>query len=486
MAEFKKKFFDAVLFIAVALCSLFPCAAQAVSESEKNAETITYSGVYGKIADYLKDTAEKAHIPALSAIIVNKDEVLMSLAVGECTADTPFVLGSVSKSFTALCIKKLSEEGKIDLYEKISAYLPDATDGDKIKVIQLLNHTSGLGAHQTLKNYRVTGEQGRHVYSNVNYSLLGKIIEAVSGLPYEVYLSENVLKPLGMDKSAASKEEGEKSGLVQGYRNIFGFNVKSAHMYPADDSGWIQPAAGYVSSSAEDMGRYLQMYLRGGVAADGSRIISADGVDDMFRNGVEVEADIPYSYAMGWNLIKEPLPEPALRHSGLVETGMSCIYILPESGIGIAVLVNYNDFFVGQDIMDRLNWSVALMLMDTEPNEISANEFVLRHVLYDFIYFAVFVIAVLPLCLLGVYKKRICRGKIIFETAIFVLLHIVLPTLILFLPMMIAATPLWVVYSFVPDMFWTVVISAFLLYLGGLIKLIIFIKIYKIEKGAKK
>ncbi len=72
------------------------------------------------------------------------------------------------------CVIQLVEQGKIELNAPVSRYFPDARDGDRITVRQLLNHTGGLGEHQNLTNYKIVNEQGKHVYANVNYALLGK------------------------------------------------------------------------------------------------------------------------------------------------------------------------------------------------------------------------------------------------------------------------------------------------------------------------
>lgn len=431
----------------------------------------TETSVYDEIDSYLADACKKARFPGASVTIVNKDEVLLSRTYGDCeSTDTPFLLGSVSKSFTAVCIMQLVEQGKIDLSGKLSDYLPNATDGDGISILQLLNHTSGLGEHQNLGNYKITGKQGEHVYSNVNYSILGKVIEAVSGLTYEDYVTENVFRPLSMSKSAATYEKAKENGLIEAYEDWFGINTKTASKFPTSDDAWITASAGYLSASTSDLGKYLQMYLRGGEG-----IISADSINKMFYENVEVQADIPYKYGMGWTLINEPLKEPALRHSGLVETGMSTVYILPESGIGIAIAVNTNDYFVGKDLMDRMDWSIALMLMGDKPNQISANEYVMRHLLYDLAYFAVMIISELPLCLISVYKNRLTKGRMSVKIALLVLLHLILPIFILLLPQMFFATPLWVVKAFVPDMFLTIILSSCLLFIGGIIKSVLLI-----------
>ena len=125
--------------------------------------------IYDRIDEYLRSCAANAHIPALTATVADSDEILFAKAYGECeSCDAPFVLGSVSKSFTAVCIMKLAEQGKIRLNDSISVYLKDIADGDRITVNQLLNHTSGLGEHQNLENCHIVNEQGVHCYANVN------------------------------------------------------------------------------------------------------------------------------------------------------------------------------------------------------------------------------------------------------------------------------------------------------------------------------
>ncbi|MCH5151982.1 MAG: beta-lactamase family protein [Clostridiales bacterium] len=444
------------------------------------AESDSDVNVFDRIDAYLSDAFSKAHFPAMSVTVVDKENVLLSKAYGSCeSTDTPFLLGSVSKSFTALCIMQLVEQGKVDLDKNIVEYLPDATDGNKITVRQLLNHTSGLGEHQNLENNKIVGKQGEHTYANVNYSLLGKIIEAVSKQSYESYVTENVFTPLNMTNSAATLEKSIENGLIDGYENWFGVNTKTGAKYPQKPNDWITVPAGYLSASTADLGKYIQMYLNGGQG-----IVSSESIDKMFYENVSVDAAIPYKYGMGWTLINEPLKEPALRHSGLVETGMSVIYVLPESELGIAIAVNTNDYFVGKDLMDRIDWGVALMLMGDKPNQISSSEYVTRHLLYDFIYFVALVIAVLPLCLLRVYKNRLQVGNLPVKIVAIVSLHLLLPIFLLLLPQIAFSTPLWVVCAFVPDMFLTIIVSSTLLFVGGIIKAIFFITKYNKRKAS--
>ena len=463
-----KKFCIAIFFI-------FICLSFVVSFGFSPNKAYAYSDgggdIFERVDKYLSDAVSKAHFPSMSVTVVDKDSELFSKTYGNCrSTDTPFLLGSVSKSFTALCIMQLVEQGKIDLDANIAKYLPEATDGNRITVRQLLNHTGGLGEHQNLENYKIVEKQGAHTYANVNYSLLGKIVEVVSNESYENYVTEHIFAPLNMSHSASTYEKSIENGLIGGYENWFGINVKTKHRYPKCSDAWISVPAGYLSASTSDLGKYLQMYLNGGLG-----IISGESIDKMFYENVSVRASIPYSYGMGWTLIKDPLKEPALRHSGLVETGMSVVYILPEREIGIAIAVNSNDYFVGKDFMDRIDWGVALLIMGDEPNRIGGSEYGTRHFMYDLIYLVSLTVSVLPLCLLSLYIKRLKTGKITFKIAELVSVHLALPIFLLLLSRIIFSTPLWVVRAFVPDMFTAIVASATLLFAGGIIKLILLI-----------
>lgn len=352
------------ILFAVCLLNILCNTHLVYAKSETEEETNTYSD----IDTYLQTCVKNAHIPSLSVTIVDKNNVLFSENYGDCeNSDTPFFLGSVSKSFTAVCIMQLVEQGKIDLSANISTYLPDVTDGEKITVSQLLNHTSGLGEYQTLEDYKIINEQGIH--------------------------------------------------------------IKNRHKYPLSENSWITVPAGYISASTNDLGKYLQMYLNGG-----NGIVSKQSIDTMFYgNTVYVDGDIPFWYGYGWATVIEPLSEPVFRHSGLVETGTSCIFILPEKDIAIAIASNVNDYFVTNNMMDSLGWGIVLMLLDNSPNEITGNAYLISHVRIDLIMMAVLATAILSLCLLPKYIQRIKQGKKFMVTLFPILLDWLLTVFILLL-----------------------------------------------------
>ncbi len=421
------------------------------------------SDTYSQIDKYLQRSAKAANLPGMSVIIVDKNSVLFSNTYGNCDSiDTPFIIGSMSKSFTAVSIMQLVEQGKIYIDNSMQAYLPDVAYGDKITVRQLLNQTSGLGEYQRLSNIKITASYGTHQYANVNYCLLGKIIEKVSGMSYEEYVTENIFKPLDMKASAASLLKSNASGLISGYRNFFGIPISGKPDYPSKNS-WSQVPAGYISSSAPDMGKYLQMYLSGG-----ENIISPESVKTVFYDNVAAKSDKSYYYGMGWSLSKE-YEEPILGHSGLVENYMSNMFILPECGIGVVLLANTNDYLVADNMFSTISKSIVLMLMNKNSILLSRNSYLISHLLIDGMYLAIFLIALLPFFLLKRYKNKLMLQKTGKRIIAISCLHIVLPTALLMSPRVLD-TPLWVVRYYVPDLFLTLLISASLLYIGGIIK----------------
>ncbi len=456
------------VYLMNSLCGARPTFAGNEDDEKTNNE----KKILADIDRYITECFENSHIPSMSVCIVDKENVLLSKGYGGVKdSDTPYLIGSVSKSFTAVCIMQLAEQGKIDLNARLSTYLPQASDGDRITVSQLLKHTSGLGEHQNLSNYKISERQEIHNYANVNYSILGEIIEKVSGQSYSDYITEHIFLPLGLlNTSVQGETQGDKE-LIDGFTNYWGFNIKRNHMFPTSKNAWITPSAGYLSSSANDLARYLQFYMNGGEG-----ILSGQSINRMFyEDTVFVDGDVPYSYGYGWATVKEPLPEKVYRHSGLVETGTACVFILPERDIAIAITANVNDYFVTNEIMDSLGWGVVLMLLGEIPNEIGMSDYILSHILIDMIMFAVLLLPAVSLYMLPKFIKKIKNGKIKSSSVMLsILFNLLTAIIILLIVPLLFDTPLWVAKAFVPDVYITVVLSSLLSILGFLIKIAAF------------
>lgn len=425
-----------------------------------------YEGVdYAEIDKQLEQDVEDYNIPGMAVVVVNSDEVLFSETYGNCESiNTPFIIGSMSKSFTALSIMQLVEQGRINLdapiseYIDCSLYLKYPEEGDKISVRQLLNQTSGLGAYQKFGTAKITNSYGKYVYANVNYSLLGEIIESVSGESYSAYVEQYIFAPLGMDKTSATLEESKEDGLIPGYRNFFGIPIQGEPDYP-DENSWSLVPAGYISSSAEDMGNYLQMYLKGGEG-----IISQDGINTMFYNNILQDESGQNYYGMGWQISYGLFSEPVINHSGLVENYTSNMFIFPESDVAIVVLVNMNDYLVNNNMLGN----IVRPLLGGEKQDMSANTYWLYHGLIDAFYLLIIMIAVWPLLFIKKWKKKPHGKKTI---ALDIVRHMILPMILIMFPY-ILGFPLWVVYYYVKDLFMVLIISSVILVGTGIYKVI--------------
>ncbi|MBD5560690.1 MAG: beta-lactamase family protein [Clostridia bacterium] len=417
----------------------------------------------------------ESHIPAMAIAVVDADGVVFERFYGtNVTEDTVFLLGSLSKSFTALCIMQLAESGALDLDEPVSDYVDTAARGVTIR--QLLNHTSGYGTYQTSIDEVPESPPGRHVYSNLNYALLGRIVERVSGQTYSDYLREHVLTPLGMLHTSAEPAETIQNGLADQYANWFGVPVSAAPQFP-DTDDWIQPSAGYISSSLRDMERYLQKYLRGGEG-----VVSAAGLQRMFDEAVPVEDEIPYAYGFGWNVIHKPLPQTVYRHAGLVETGMTCMYLLPQAGLGIIFMADMNDYLVGTDLMDRIGWNLVMSILGMEPGGIEAGEYWRRHGMFDLIYAGLLIAGTMALLRIPRFNRRCGQTKPCLS--LLSALGYCSAAVILFAaPPVFFDAPYWVVRAFVPDLYTVLLVSGAMILTGGLIRLGIVLRCSRLQQN---
>lgn len=125
-------------------------------------------------------------------------------------------------------------------------------------------------------------------------------------------------------------------------------------------------------------------------------IISRASLNTMFYENVYVDDNTPYYYGMGWTLT-EGYSEPVLGHSGLVENYISNMFLLPESGLGIVILINMNDYLVTNQLADIISKNVIFAIWGKEQYKVSGNLFIVRHLLLNGAYFALLTTAVYPI-----------------------------------------------------------------------------------------
>jgi len=278
------------------------------------------------------------------------------------TPQTPFVLASAGKSFTALAVMQLVDAGKVRLDAPVRAYVPefrlaDPGAANRITVRQVLQHTSGLPegaggpilksakdgtAAQAIAELRATTPASRpgaaFHYSNGNFVLAGLVIERASGASFAAYLRRHVFAPLDMTRSFTSQAAARAAGLAQGHRYVFGVREGYGPTFRT-----ALQAAGYLATTVEDMSHYLTMWLEGGVY-DGHRLVSERGMRTLLTPARPTTMG-PWSdhatarYAMGW-YVGGPWSERAVLHPGNSPDTTTMNVLLPKRGWGVVTLAN--------------------------------------------------------------------------------------------------------------------------------------------------
>ncbi|KAB7743301.1 serine hydrolase [Nostocoides sp. F2B08] len=348
-----------------------------------------------RAASTLQSELDAVGIPG-GAVAVVSDGRVGATGVGgtgdgrTTTADTPFVIGSATKSFTALAVMQLVDAGRVDLDAPVRRYVPElelspGEPVDAITVRHLLHHTSGLddlaggpllasAADGTpldtvaeLDQARLVSAPGRHWrYANVNYVLAGLVVERASGLAYGDYVEQRIFEPLQMTDSHAAPTSTPADELSRGHRFWFGWPVATE---PVRREATL--AAGYLVSTAEDLGRYLAMLISGGVSADGTRVVSAEGLDLMLTPAADATLG-PWadgqasSYAMGW-FRGGPWGDDIVFHPGNTPDTTTLLLIAPAQGTAVATVVNAGHEMPvpgNPAITDRVTRNVAHAALD--------------------------------------------------------------------------------------------------------------------------
>ena len=434
---------------------------------------------------YLAANFPRAGAPGLAVAVVDAGGVRYLRTFGDCPdADALFVVGSLSKSFTAVAVMQLVEQGAVDLDAPASRYAPGYDVPDEVTVRSLLNQTSGFGAYDSLAE-AADGELGETFgafsYANANYDLLGRVVEGASGEDYARYLDEHVLEPLGMASTTADPARAEALGMVPGHRDWFGLPVADGFRHAQGDGAWGGPASGYVASSVRDMASYLRMYLNGGMGGDGARVLSADSVRRMFLDRVPDPEGDTY-YGMGWTSFSWDDGELVLSHDGQVENYTASMCLLPERGIGIVALSDANDNAGGNiRFFDLVGGAVSVAIGGTGQPMDDAWTWAWRQRV-DVLYASALLLAVSPLLLTGRWRRRLsaaCRGgvaPIVRARSLRmllvrgVLLHVALPACILALPF-VWGVPWRDLLTFSPDVSTVLLASAGLLVVAGAVRL---------------
>jgi D-alanyl-D-alanine carboxypeptidase len=327
---------------------------------------------------WIEVTASARDEPGLAIGIVHDQDLIWSKGYGYAnreshlpvTASTLFRIGSISKLFTAAAIMQLRDAGKLRLDDPVSSHLSwfqvksAVPDAPAITIRHLLTHTSGLARELPLPYWNdlhfptraemmrlaplqqaILAPETEFKYSNLALAIAGEIVAAVSGEPYERYVAEHILQPLGMRATRVAPARG-MPGLAAGYRKRVPGQAREIEDFI--EAGGLTPAAS-IASSVEDLAEFISLQLREGPVGS-AQILRASTLREM-RRVQWLQPDWQAGQGLGF-WIRRVGQQVRAGHDGAVPGYKSQIELAPAEKLGVIVLINGYDadplFYVNQ------------------------------------------------------------------------------------------------------------------------------------------
>lgn len=294
--------------------------------------------------------------PGVAALVAREGQIIYRNAFGNAnleldvpmTPDMVFRIGSITKQFTAVAILQLMEQGKLNLDDEITKFIPDyPTQGHKITIHHLLNHTSGIKSYTSMSEFSMVlrkdhspsqiieifkdkpmdfapGE--RYMYNNSGYILLGYIIEKISGMTYEEYVKENLFKPAGMINSLYANDNIVLKNRAYGYQPSPGGYANSDYL-----SMSLPYAAGSLMSTVDDLFKWNQ-------ALKSNKLLKKETLELAFKPG-KLNDGTSMTYGYGWEM-GDLQGSPVISHGGGIHGYLTYACWLPEENVLVVLLQN--------------------------------------------------------------------------------------------------------------------------------------------------
>ena len=330
-------------------------------------------------------------VPGAAIAIVENGKVTLARGYGHkridstdpVGADTLFQIGSTTKAFTAAALAILVDEGKIRWDDPVIEHLPGFRMYDpwvtrEITIRDLLVHRSGLGRGQgdllfvpatslsraeTVRRLRylkpATSFRSAFAYDNILYIVAGELIEAVSGQRWEDFVRDRLLRPIGMMTSVTNDVDRlvapdrafphGRLGEIRGTGPLQAFDEDTAAL------GANSAPAGAIASGANELARWLQVQLSGGMLpGSDQRLYSEANGREMWQPVMPIPvtplpeplaALMPQfrGYALGW-IAQDYLGQRVLQHGGGTLGFITIVVLVPEKNLGFAIVTNAEEF----------------------------------------------------------------------------------------------------------------------------------------------
>lgn len=313
-----------------------------------------------KVDDFVQKQLAEKHIPGAAIAVVKNGKVIKTKGYGlssvefniPVTPETVFEIGSVSKQLTAAGILLLMEDGKLNLDEKISKYLPNTpASWEKVTVRNLLTHTSGIKSYSSLDGFNLSKRTRRddfikalspypldfetgtnYIYSNSGFNLLAFIIESVSGKSYWDFMRERIFNPLGMTKTA----DRDPNFIIK--NRATGYEWRDNHLVGRDWELTDLFGAGSIVSTVLDLAKW-------DAALRGDTLLKKETKAEMwkpltFNNGKT------YPYGFAWR-ISDIRGHKLIAHSGQTAGFGASISRYVDDDLTVIALTNLGESGMG-------------------------------------------------------------------------------------------------------------------------------------------
>ena len=324
----------------------------------------------------VEKTLATFNVPGIAVAIVKDGKVIhekgygiSSLATNKKTDEhTLFGIASNSKAFTGAALGMLVDEGKINWTDRVIDYIPGFQLYNpyvtmNFTIADLLTHRSGLGLgagdlmiwpdsnaftrNDIIHNMRylkpVSDFRTKYDYDNLLYIIAGEVVAKASGISWEEFIEQRIMKPLGMTESAASIQRSKKNNIIDPHAPVDG-KLKVLDIHWSE----IANSAGGIYSSVHDMSKWVIMQLNNGKYGEGlkNRLFSEAVQQEMWspHTIIPVGRNTPYNthfagYGYGWRLSDE-MGYKIVTHTGGLAGIVTQVTLIPEMNLGIMVFTN--------------------------------------------------------------------------------------------------------------------------------------------------
>jgi CubicO group peptidase (beta-lactamase class C family) len=316
----------------------------------------------------IKRELDTNHVPGAGVALVSHGELLWCGGFGDAdiasrkpiACDTEFRVGSISKSFVALALLRLQEEGKINLEARLHDVAPEIPvknvweSAHPVRIVNLLEHTAGFDDMEASEVYNARDPYDypllevfkrfqepqivrwqpdtRMSYSNPGYGIAGYLIEKLTGQPYDQYIRDTFLQPLGMTNADFRFTDANRALLAAGYDG----KTTSPVGYPFI---YLRPA-GDLKASPGELAKLVQFLLRRGMVAQ-TRLLTAESIDRM--ETPKTSSASQHGLRLGYGLANYTEVAGGVvthGHDGGIDGFISSYRYMPEQNWGYVVLLN--------------------------------------------------------------------------------------------------------------------------------------------------